>query len=752
VNSILIYRASFYLMLTVATTILCGEATDSRLDSYLPVGVAAAGVLAFFTVDQSRRSSLPRDVANILAVGTLGLLFLEYRSDDTQVIRCLGHWMIYLQLIKYFLPKTAEDDWFLFLLGLTQVLIGSVINQGDIVGAWLFVWAMLAVWVLGLFFLQREIRRFRMEEAGAASGQSAQDPYRGLFDVPFAGTTLRALALTLVLGGLVFLLLPRQVGATRSWSSGTMARHLTGFDEEVKLGQLGEILENDSVVMSVEFTDENRIPMHLPGEPLFRGVTLSQYETGRWRRQVQRSLQTIVSLPPFRNTGPRKRAVIRQFIKLEPNDSTTLFAMRPILELSATSRLAPFLNPLDGTIFRPESRGGYDFEVLSDADSQAPQENEIPPSSDRMKILLGMPETLKARFRKIALPLVQHLPAEGTEEAVTARARALESHLRDSGKFGYTLEMNVIDPQLDPVEDFLVKRKKGHCEYFASALALLLRSIDIPARMVNGFKGGDWNNLTQSMNVRQKHAHSWVEAYVGRDPSGSPRWITLDATPVMDRDESVAQVGGVSTNIRPLTDMIRYVWVFYILGYDASRQNRLLYTPMKVTIRDVRRGYAMLWFWTKRGFAHLFNFQSIGAFISIKGFFVSFIVLSLLALIVRLAIAVGNRLLHWWRGPTDDSAGLTAGILFYRRLAQMLADYDLERTPAETQNEFALRASRFLTGQPAQIQAVAEVPQKIVAAFYRVRFGYRDLDPDTLKELEENLDLLQTRLNTNPDQ
>src|SRR5271157_3295133 len=481
-------------MLTVAATILCGEATDSRLDSYLPVGVAAAGVFAFFTVDQSRRWGLPRDLANILAVGTLGLLYLEYKSDDTQMIRCLGHWMIYLQLIKYFLPKTAEDDWFLFLLGLTQVLIGSVINQGDTVGAWLFVWAMLAIWVLGLFFLQREIRRFRMEEAGAVSGQSAQDPYRGLFDVPFAGTTLRALALTLVLAGLVFLLLPRQVGATRSWSSGTMARHLTGFDEEVKLGQLGEILENDSVVMSVEITDENRTPMHLPGEPLFRGVTLSQYEKGgRWRRQVQRSLQTIVSLPPFRNTGPRKRAVIRQIIKLEPNDSTTLFAIRPILELSATSRLAPFLNPLDGTIFRPESRGGYDFEVLSDASSQAPQENEIPPSSDRMKILLGMPETLKARFRKIALPLVQHLPAEGTEEAVSARARALESHLRDSGKFGYTLEMNVIDPQLDPVEDFLVKRKKGHCEYFASALALLLRSIDIPARMVNGFKGGDWH-------------------------------------------------------------------------------------------------------------------------------------------------------------------------------------------------------------------------------------------------------------------
>src|SRR5208282_4488659 len=91
------------------------------------------------------------------------------------------------------------------------------------------------------------------------------------------------------------------------------------------------------------------------------------------------------------------------------------------------------------------------------------------------------------------------------------------SHLRHSRGVGFTMEKNGVRSQLDPVEDFLVNRKKGHCEYFASALALLLRSIDIPARIVNGFKGGDWNDLTQSMYVRQKHAHSWVEAYVGRN-------------------------------------------------------------------------------------------------------------------------------------------------------------------------------------------------------------------------------------------
>ncbi len=751
-SSSLIYRASFYVMMTVATTILCGDATDSRLDWFLPVVVSVAGALAFFTVDQPGSWGLQRDLANILAVGTLGLLYVEYNSDDAQTLRCLGHWLVYLQLIKYLLPKTVEDDWFLFLLGLTQVLIGSVINSGDMVGLWLFFWAMLAVWVLGQFFLQRESRRFQSEKGALPpAGPAAGDPYHGLFDFPYVGTTLRGLLLTLLLGGLVFLLLPRQGGVTRARTANTMAKHLTGFDDEVKLGQLGEILENDSVVMTVEFSDENRAPMQVTGEPLFRGVTLIQYDKGRWRRQLRHPLQTIVSLPYFINNDTVKRPVIRQNIKLEPNDSMTLFAIRPILELAAPTRLSPYLNPVDGTIIRPESRGGYDYEVLSDATPDATQEGEDQVIPERLQTLLEMPPSLKARFRKIALEQVTDLTDKGTE-ALTARARAMEHYLRDSGEFGYTLQMNITDSRLDPVEDFLVNRKKGHCEYFASALALLLRSIDIPARMVNGFKGGDWNNLTQSMYVRQKHAHSWVEAYVGLDRKDRPLWITLDATPVMDRDESVAQVGGVSSSFRPITDLIRYVWVFYILGYDSSRQNRLLYTPIKMTIRNVRLGYAMLWTWTKKAFALLFNFQSLGAFISFKGFLVSFIVLSLLVLIVKLAVSVGKRLAMWLRGPADDASGLTAGILFYRRLAQLLARYDLERTPAETQNEFALRAARFLTGQPAQIQAVADVPQKIVEAFYSVRFGHRVLDPDTLNELEQSLDLLETRLNTNPDQ
>ncbi|MDR3618932.1 MAG: DUF3488 and transglutaminase-like domain-containing protein [Paludisphaera borealis] len=746
-NSYLVYRASFYLMLTIATTALCADTnTDDRGGWLLPPLVAAAGLLAFFTVDRKPVWSLPRGLANFLGACTLGLLYVEYKLDDTQFVRYLGHWLIALQLVKYFLPKSAEDDWFLFLVGLMQVLIGAVINVGDQVGFWLFLWAMLAVWVLGQFFLQREARRFLSNGASkrhAPLEPLRKDPYRGLFDWAYATATLRVLALTMALGFFFFLLLPRQVGATRTRAGQSTTKHLTGFDEEVALGQLGEILENDSPVMTIEFSDADKNPLRPPPEPLWRGVTLNNYDSGRWRRQTSRAMRTF---PTYRALSPSRRSVIRQVVKLEPNDSFTLFGIRPFLEVTAARSLPPSLNALDGTVFRQDSRGAYDYEVITDSDSNAPQNGEDVPSALRIReVLLALSPELKTKLRSIALPLVEKIPGDGAEGA-KARSKALESYLRESGGFTYSLEMKSIDPTLDPVLDFLVNRKEGHCEYYASALALLLRSIDIPSRMVNGFKGGDWNQISDAMTVRQKHAHSWVEAYLGENEARQPIWITLDPTPSAEREKSIAQVGGMASNFRTVTDLFRYIWVFYILGYDSNRQGKLLYEPIGMLAREIRIGSIRVWRWVSATFTMLFQFRSIQSFISVKGFVVTFLVLVLTAALAKLLSWLVKKVIAWWRGGVKDGAGMTAGILFYRRLAQLLAEYDLERSPAETQNEFAHRAFRFLSGQGTRTQEVAGLPQKIVDAFYQVRFGDRDLTPETLEELEACLDALQAKL------
>jgi protein-glutamine gamma-glutamyltransferase len=744
VNSYLVYRASFYVMLTVATTALGADGADTQLARFYPYVVALAGVVAFITVDRRRQWALPRTLANALALVSMCALYFEYKLDSTQLIRPLGHWLVYLQLILYFLPKTAEDDWFLFTLGLTQVLIGAVLNQSDQVGTYLFTWAMLAIWVLGQFFLQRESRRLLASSTVLASLDSQSggvDVYPGLFDLPYVVSTVRVMATTLALGSLIFLVLPRNQGVTRTQVGAPMTKHLTGFDEEVQLGQLGEILENDTVVMTVEFLDEDGKTIRPVDEPLFRGVTMLQYDKGRWRRESQRPTQTVESSASARD---KNMHIFRERIKLEPNDSTTLFGIRPIRD--ARSRSHPSLNPLDGTLYRPDTRGGaYDYEVDSDTDADGFQGGESPPSNARRGRSLVIAEPLKEHLKKIAEPVVAHVDGEGPQ-GILARSRKLESFLRDSGEFSYTLQMDVKDPGLDPVEDFLVNRKEGHCEYFASALALLLRSIGIPSRIVNGFKGGDWNELTETMIVRQKHAHSWVEAYAGRGPQNVPIWITLDPTPSIQRQASIAQVGGVAGNFRPLTDVFRHVWIFYVIGYDGERQDRLLYQPMRQMLLVVREKWAQIGKWLKDWFTFLFHFRDVTAFISIRGFFVSFFVLTLMAGIAHILFVITKRVLRWLHGPAVDSTSLTAGILFYRRLVQLLARYELERTPAETQSEFAVRAHKFLTAKGPHTQRMADVPRQVVDAFYRVRFGHLDIEPDSLQELDARLDDLEVSL------
>jgi len=745
VNSYLVYRASFYLMMTVAAIALCADPTDSRIGWLPPPLVAAAGVAALLTVDRDPTRGLPLGLAKVLALGTLGLLYLEYSMDETELARGLGHWLIALQLIKYFLPKTAMDDWFLFLVGLMEVLIGAVINTGDQVGIWLFIWAVLAVWVLGQFFLQREARRFAEpspSDPGAALTPPRDDPYAGLFDRPYFYSALRVMAMTLALAFLAFLLIPRQSGMARSRYGQTSSQHLTGFDEEVALGQLGEILENETPVMTVEFADLDRNPISPPAEPLWRGVTLNNYENGRWRRQTNRALRTF---PIVRSSLFARRNAFRQNIKLESNDSPTLFAIRPFLSLRSRG-LPPSLNTVDGTAFRQDTRGTFDYEVISDPDPSAPQIGEDPPSSDRVKeVLLAIAPDLKERLKRIAEPLVDGLPSDGAE-AILGRGKALERYLLDPGNFGYSLQMTRVDASLDPVEDFLVNRREGHCEYFASALALLLRSIDIPSRMVNGFKGGDWNDITQTMTVREKHAHSWVEAYAGVNDEGEPIWYVFDPTPGTARERSIAQMGGLASHFRVVTDIIRHVWIFYIQGYNADRQSKLLYEPLGMLAREVRTLAIAGWRWIADAAVRLFHFQNIRSLISVKGFIVTFLLLSTLVFLAKLCAWLFKRVVSWWRGPAEDGQGATAGILFYRRLAQLLADYDLERSPAETQNEFARRAFRFLSGRGTDIQDVAESPQKIVDAFYQVRFGHQDLPPETLAELERRLDSLEAAL------
>jgi len=116
-----------------------------------------------------------------------------------------------------------------------------------------------------------------------------------------------------------------------------------------------------------------------------------------------------------------------------------------------------------------------------------------------------------------------------------AKVQAVVGWLRRT--HSYTTNLKRDERIEDPLEDFLFAEKDGHCEYFASAAAILLRAGGVPTRYVNGFLGGEWNDLRQAITVRENRAHSWIEAYLGREG-----WVRVDATPPLGRDSRMGKL------------------------------------------------------------------------------------------------------------------------------------------------------------------------------------------------------------------
>ena len=184
-------------------------------------------------------------------------------------------------------------------------------------------------------------------------------------------------------------------------------------------------------------------------------------------------------------------------------------------------------------------------------------------------------------------------------------ARLLEHKLGYSGRFQYSLQGEPRDPKLDPIEDFIVNDPRGHCEYFATTLALMLRSQGIPCRVVLGYRTDEWNERGKFYQVRQSYAHAWVEAYLpprfippamrwGDDDrrwSGGG-WLRLDATP----PESQSGGNAAARKMQQGLDWLDSLWSDYVMDMDRQRQMEAVYRPALETIsRPFRNLFSAAW-------------------------------------------------------------------------------------------------------------------------------------------------------------
>jgi transglutaminase-like putative cysteine protease len=338
-------------------------------------------------------------------------------------------------------------------------------------------------------------------------------------------------------------------------------------------------------------------------------------------------------------------------------------------------------------------------------------------------------------------------------------ARALRDHFLRPGVYRYTLDFSQLRRQrrLDPIEDFVANHHSGHCEYFASALVMMLRSQGIPARMVVGFRGGEYNALGDYYQVLQRNAHAWVEAYLPPDEARSESppgaelsplggWLRLDPTPGSDIDRARQLEQNWTDTVDDVLDYASTVWTDYILGLTAKRQRESIYEP--VANRTDPETWASA-FERLRGVR-----QRLLRWIQA----VSLALPAVLAL--GLAAGLGLSWRRWrqgrqpgilpslwqWRrnghvGEDQHSTPL-ATVQFYQRLEAALSQLGLSRCLGQTPRELAVQAGQRLAALLPQA-AVAHLPSLIVETFYRVRFGKADLPDDDSREIEAQLGQLE---------
>ena len=279
--------------------------------------------------------------------------------------------------------------------------------------------------------------------------------------------------------------------------------------------------------------------------------------------------------------------------------------------------------------------------------------------------------------------------------------------MNQSDRFEYSLQGQPRDPALDPIEDFIVNHPRGHCEYFATALALMLRSQGIPTRVVVGYKCEDWNKLGKFYQVRQSDAHAWVEAYLapqdipqqlrwGHGPrrwSGGA-WLRLDPTPA-SRD--LLAGGKDLSKWQQGLAWIDSLWSDYVMEMDRQRQQEAIYKPAIKTIKDLAHNMFTRQWWRsvlgKIGNAlNLRRWNGLGGWLLQVGLPL-LVGLVLAGLACRRAWQSARRLWRRLAGrPAGSARRARPRVEFYRRFEALLARQGLVRSAGQTPREFAAAA------------------------------------------------------------
>jgi hypothetical protein len=636
-------------------------------------------------------------------------------------VTALAHLIVFLSVIKLLQAKRDRDWIFLYLISFFEVLLAAGLSFSPIFLGTLTLYLLCSLSAIIAFEIQKSKQRIAVAEthllvppdsrifknARSRIGRRNAEAHR----LPVVALGL--LSLILVMAVPLFLVAPRS-GAAALSRSGRSLTNFVGFSEEVTLGEIGDLKRDNAVVMHVRLEEAR------PSQGYrWRGVALDEFTGRGWRKSSESLRIARDSAEPERSSEKKNdkgffqlgttvalHRLTTQTIFLEPIESAVLFAAaRPI----AVQGDFPFV--------RVDAEGGMHtrkreferaiYKVFSDTNEPdiSMLRADVRPYSAGFSRYGILPDTVDPRIGALANAVVVNAHARNRYD----EAKAIEAHLQT--EYGYSLQMRAAGP--DPLSDFLFNVKSGHCEYFSTAMVVMLRTRGIAARVVNGFLPGEYNDAADAYTVRQSDAHSWVEVYF----PDSQSWVTFDPTPAAGRTEPIS--AGIAARLGKYAEAMQLIWFQYVVGYDKQEQ-RSLANSLQNTLFEYRRSLAQAVAFVRRTSA-------------LHGPMLLRIALVMVAIVLIVFAAARMRRFGWRQALSfhhADNKTESAAVEFYQRLLVLLANRGLTRDASMTPLEFA----GGLGLQPALT---------ITRAYNRVRFGGERLSENEIREIEQDLTRLE---------
>ena len=472
------------------------------------------------------------------------------------------HFLLFVTIIRLYSATTDRDALFLAMLAFACLLAAAIFTVDTYFLGFFVAFLVFAV----ATFVGLEVRR------GAANSVypdfHEKSPSERRFHRALSLASLTVAVGGVLLGSILFFFFPRFHAGYLS-RAGMQSTLMSGFTDSVELGEIGEIKKNTAVVMRVKTGNPVNYQMLR-----WRGIALTNFDGRRWfssdkmRETISPSGNGWVYFSDPKAPRDKSAQDLRFIVLMQPMASDALFAPASLIGLrgnflAESSSYQAFLHR--GYLARDSTGSVYNpfhnfSQIQYEGDSSLPVIDPVKARSAGTEY----PSEIRESYLQLPTELDPRIPELARRNTATAnnpydKAVALEVFLRRN--YRYTLNLTG-SPGRDPLAHFLFVNRAGHCEYFASAMAVMLRTLGIPSREVNGFLPGEYNDLGGDYIVRASDAHSWVEAYF----PGSG-WITFDPTPP-GPDESAS----IFRRFNHYLDWMQLNWNEWVVNYDFAHQ------------------------------------------------------------------------------------------------------------------------------------------------------------------------------------